>query len=282
MRMVSSIAEVIRLKSDSDEAHSSATVYGGIIYDVDTSTLLANARGYDHERGGSIGEDDQERAGWSYLASTVDEAFGIQQRLEDTGVKTKLYTGDSANEESFKALDRKSPSILHVATHGFFLSDPKQIETNPFLRGIGNRNVSQTTNYLNRSGLLFAGGNRAWTGEETIEGIDDGILTAEEISGLDLSNTDIVVLSACETGLGVSVSSEGVFGLQRAFKLAGVNTLIMSLWNVSDVTTSELMLLFYDNWMGGMEKHDAFYAAQETIRNKYRDPYRWAGFVMMD
>ena len=282
MRMVSSIAEIIRLKTESNEIHNSAAVYGGIAYDVDRSTLLANAGGYDHDRGGRVGEDDQERAGWSFLAGTVDEALGIQQRLEGIGVETQLYMGDSANEESFKAFDRQSPNILHIATHGFFLSDPKQVATNPFLRSIDNRNVSRTTHYLNRSGLLFAGGNRAWTGKEIIEGIDDGILTAEEISGLDLSNTDIVVLSACETGLGVSVSSEGVFGLQRAFKLAGVNTLIMSLWNVSDVTTSELMLQFYDNWMSGMEKHEAFYAAQKSIRNKSRDPYRWAGFVMMD
>ena len=282
MRMVSSIAEVIRLKTGREGTLTSAAVYGGIVYDVDSSTLLANANGYEHDRGGSIGEDEQERSGWSYLAGTVDEALGVQQRLESTGMRTRLYMGDSANEESFKVMDGQSPSVIHIATHGFFLSDPKQIVMNPFLCRLDNGAARQTTNYLNRSGLLFAGGNRAWTGEEVIEGIDDGILTAEEISRLNLSGTDVVVLSACETGLGVSVSAEGVFGLQRAFKLAGVNTLIMSLWCVSDVTTSELMLSFYDLWMGGMEKHEAFYAAQDAIREKYRDPYKWAGFVMMD
>lgn len=280
MRMVSTIAEVIRLKTTGEQMPGSAVVYGGIVYDVDSSTLLANARGYDHDRGGSVGEDDQERSGWHYLSSTADEAWGVQQRLESSGVSTSLYMGDSANEESFKAFTGQSPDIVHLATHGFFLSDPKQIETNPFLNGLGDRATRH--NYLNRSGLLFAGGNRAWTGEDMVEGIDDGILTAEEVSRLDLSNTDVVVLSACETGLGVNVSSEGVFGLQRAFKLAGVETLIMSLWSVSDATTSELMLLFYDNWMGGMERHEAFYAAQDSIRERYHEPYRWAGFVMMD
>ena len=99
---------------------------------------------------------------------------------------------------------------------------------------------------------------------------------------MDLSNTDMVVLSACETGLGENVISEGVFGLQRAFKLAGVQTLVMSLWKVPDDETTEFMSLFYKNWLGGMDKHEAFQAAQREIKKASPNPYYWAGFVMMD
>lgn len=126
---------------------------------------------------------------------------------------------------------------------------------------------------MNRTGLLFAGANRAWTGRDIIDGIEDGILTANEISNLNLSSTDLVVLSACETGLGENLASEGVFGLQRAFKLAGVKTIIMSLWKVPDAETSQLMKLFYDNWLNGMEIHEAFRKAQLAIKAEKPNPY---------
>ena len=92
----------------------------------------------------------------------------------------------------------------------------------------------------------------------------------------------MVVLSACETGLGENVASEGVFGLQRAFKLAGVQTLVMSLWKVPDAETSELMTLFYNNWLNGMNKHEAFQSAQRKIKENRPNPYFWAGFIMLD
>ena len=90
------------------------------------------------------------------------------------------------------------------------------------------------------------------------------------------------VLSACETGLGKDVASEGVFGLQRAFKLAGVKTLVMSLWKVPDAEPSKLMQLFYANWLGGMNKHEAFQAAQLKVKESHPNPYFWAGFIMLD
>jgi len=99
---------------------------------------------------------------------------------------------------------------------------------------------------------------------------------------MNLSNTDLVVLSACETGLGDINNSEGVFGLQRAFKLAGVNTIIMSLWNVLDQQTSMLMQSFYKHWLNGMNKHESFREAQKEVRQVYPGAYYWAGFVMVD
>ena len=115
------------------------------------------------------------------------------------------------------------------------------------------------------------------------EGIDDGILTAFEVSGMDMFNTQLVVLSACETGLGDIKGTEGVYGLQRSFKMAGVDWLIMSLWQVPDKETTEFMETFYDNWLEGDAIHKAFRDTQITMKNKYKDdPFKWAGFVLME
>ena len=127
----------------------------------------------------------------------------------------------------------------------------------------------------------MSGGNAAWMGEPIPEGVEDGILTAQEVSELNLRGTSLVVLSACETGLG-EVSGEGVFGLQRGFKKAGVQTLIMSLWQVSDEATCLMMSTFFQHLLNGEPKYDAFRAAQETVREKYRTPYFWAAFIMLD
>ena len=135
-----------------------------------------------------------------------------------------------------------------------------------------------------RSGLLLAGANHAWkTGKPFKPGMEDGILTAYEISLMDLSDTELVVLSACETGLGDIQGNEGVYGLQRAFKIAGAKYLIMSLWQVPDFQTQELMTTFYQKWLTEkMSIPDAFQAAQLLMRKKFEHPYFWAGFVLVE
>ena len=135
-----------------------------------------------------------------------------------------------------------------------------------------------------RSGLLLAGANHAWkTGKPFKPDMEDGILTAYEISQMDLSNTELVVLSACETGLGDIQGNEGVYGLQRAFKIAGAKYLMMSLWQVPDFQTQELMTVFYQKWLTEkMPIPDAFHEAQQTMRKKYEHPYFWAGFVLVE
>ncbi|MEJ7680988.1 MAG: CHAT domain-containing protein [Segetibacter sp.] len=136
-------------------------------------------------------------------------------------------------------------------------------------------------NPMFRSGLVLAGANYAWKGGAVIPGKEDGILTAYEIAQMDLSNTDLVVLSACETALGDLQGNEGVIGLQRAFKMAGVKQLIVSLWRVPDKETTELMTLFYHNWLTGQSTREALRSAQLKMKEKY-SPYFWAAFVVVE
>jgi CHAT domain-containing protein len=133
-----------------------------------------------------------------------------------------------------------------------------------------------------RSGLVLAGGNPTWTGKTHSNGQEDGILTAYEIAQLDLTRTHLVVLSACETALGDVQDNEGVIGLQRAFKMAGVEQMIVSLWQVPDKATMELMTLFYKNWLSGEPTRQAFRKAQLRLKEKYKHPYYWAAFVLIE
>jgi CHAT domain-containing protein len=139
-------------------------------------------------------------------------------------------------------------------------------------------------NPMNRSGLLMAGGNKAWIGEELSTNREDGILTAYEVSNMSLFNTELVVLSACETGLGDIKGSEGVYGLQRAFKQAGVRYLMMSLWKVPDLATKEFMITFYTEYLTHQKPvREAFKITQSKMKKKYRnEPYKWGGFVLME
>ena len=133
-------------------------------------------------------------------------------------------------------------------------------------------------NPLFRSGLLLAGANNP----HKLGGNMDGILTAFEISNSDLHTVDLVVMSACETGLGDLKGNEGVFGLQRAFKMAGVRSIIMSLWKVPDLQTSELMELFYKYYISGNSKQMSLTMAQKELRDKYENPFYWAAFIVME
>jgi CHAT domain-containing protein len=137
-------------------------------------------------------------------------------------------------------------------------------------------------NPLLRSGLFFTGADNYISKENPgyIEE-DNGLLTAYEAMNLNLDKTELVVLSACETGLGEIQNGEGVFGLRRAFQQAGARTVLMSLWKVSDDATQMLMSNFYRNWVNGMTKRDAFAKGQQQVREKYPEPYYWGAFVMV-
>jgi CHAT domain-containing protein len=184
--------------------------------------------------------------------------------------------GATATEAALKNI--KSPSILHIATHGYFLADLSEVEVNKVL-GVDVTVAKQ--NPLLRSGVLLANCENVF--DENYRGAngDNGILTAYEALSLDLDKTDLVVLSACETGLGSVKQGEGVFGLQRSFLIAGAKSIIMSLWSVSDAATMELMTLFYSNYSKSGNKEQAFALAQKQLKTKYKEPFYWAAFVML-
>ena len=286
---VSSTREIVTRHDHSD--NTTAVLYGGIQYDVTADTLLAQSQQYATmsllaSRG--IDNDTTNRGTVDYLPGTKIEADSIQQILEKSNVQVQLFTSTNANEESFKALSGTHQNILHIGTHGFFWTDSTAQKKDYFSqRMIGMDNTMSappTIDPLNRCGLLFAGANLAMQGHsaELPEGVQDGILTAKEISLLDLRDADLVVLSACETGKG-EITGDGVFGLQRAFKMAGARTIIMSLWPVSDQATQLFMTEFFRHWItDGLPKREAFRKAQNQVRQAYGEPIYWAGFIMLD
>lgn len=162
---------------------------------------------------------------------------------------------------------------MHIATHGFFVKDVQNDNSQVFSVPLNNINE----NVLLRSGLLLANAGKA----ESNMGADNGILTAYEAMNLDLANTDLVVLSACETGLGDIMAGEGVYGLQRSFEVAGAKAVIMSLWKVDDTATQLLMTSFYKNWITTKDKVKSFGMAQKALKAKYPEPYYWGAFVLL-
>ena len=220
---------------------------------------------------------------WNYLIGTKKEVEQIQISGQQNGFSTTIINEGKATEETIKQLDGKTtPFLLHLATHGFFFPDPKQeLPRENLLSDLKSEIFKAAEDPMMRSGLLFAGANKYWGKPAQNLTSDDGILTASEISNLDLSACQLVVMSACETGLGQINGSEGVFGLQRAFKMAGVKNIIMSLWKVPDAQTAELFDIFYNECLSGKTIHKAFQLAQAKMKIKY-PPYYWAGFVLLE
>ena len=240
-------------------------------------------------------ENESENEVWTYLPGSLTETDAIHTYLVKKKFGVNYFTGLNASEEIFKE-KISSSSIVHIATHGFFFPDPEQIRAENQRESVKENQGEElkfrgSTNYANwsfvnnknplmRSGIVLAKANEVWQRDPLAEG-EDGILTAQEVSNLDLRNTKLVVLSACETGLGDIKGSEGVFGLQRAFKMAGVKYLIMSLWQVPDKETSEFMILFYKNLIKLKDIPTAFQKTQKEMREKY-DPYYWGAFVLIE
>jgi CHAT domain-containing protein len=215
------------------------------------------------------------------LPGTQVEVDTVDKLLTESGWQAQAYTGDLALKETVTRV--RSPRVVHIATHGFFLTD-EELAANTGEQG--ERHTPPEDPML-RSGLFFAGADRVRAGAAPEAGVDDGVLTAFEASQLNLEGTELVVLSACETGLGQQSNSEGVFGLRRGLQEAGANAVLMSMWSVPDKETQELMALFYQKWLGGMDKPEALRQAQlqerETVRRRYgKDlPYYWGAFVMV-
>ncbi len=237
--------------------------------DENANTLITASK----EKGNNTG-------GWKPLEGTANEIKSISSLFVNNKFSTNSFDQETATEEEFKSLSGHSPSIIHLATHGFFLQDPLKKKQQGFAADARNA-FTLADDPLLRSGIVLSGANRVWRGLPPIPGREDGIVTAYEIAQMDLSNTDLVVLSACETALGDIKGSEGVFGLQRAFKLAGVKNMLLSLWKVPDGETAELMKIFYNYYLQGKTARESFAAAQKEMRRKY-SPFYWAAFVLIE
>ncbi len=265
-----------------------AAVYGGIVYTFSKGDwqdlkdrkdeIVAEFRDIpDFED-----EDGTQRAGIGFLKGAQIEAEEVTDILREGEYLVSASSDVNATEESFKLLSGSGIKIMHIATHGFYEPEGKKKSFSDYLTK-GNENNKEDLS-LSRSGLFLAGAASAIDPnkrKDIPEGVDDGILTAKEISRLDFQGLDLVVLSACQTGLG-AITGEGVFGLQRGFKKAGAQTIIMSLWKVDDAATKDLMTEFYKNLIDGMSKRESFMEAQGLLRIKYQDPKKWAAFIMVD
>jgi CHAT domain-containing protein len=208
------------------------------------------------------------------LPGAEKETVELNDLLNSKGWKPEIFMNERATEEKIKSL--KNPKVFHIATHGFFMEDASSNNQ----EGISDDKAVQ--NPLLRSGLLLKDGGLRVANNNVHEfNSDEGILTAYEAMNLNLDNTELVVLSACETGLGEIQLGEGVYGLQRAFLVAGANSIVMSLFKVSDEVTKELMITFYKNWIETGNKRKSFITAKKEIKEKYNNPVLWGAFIMI-
>ena len=261
----------------------SITMVGGVNYDFlpgSTAAPKKNKRDKNANRSSAFASGKL-----NYLDGTKTEVEQINDKVITATWQTKLIENNDAIEENITKLEGKeAKGILHIATHGYAFSEYDFSDTTISEKSL-KYSYRFSTNPMVRSGLILAGGNWAWSGSDTLSKLgaeQNGILTALEVSQLNLKKTKLVVLSACETGLGKIEGSEGTFGLKRGFKLAGVEQMIVSLWSVPDKETMELMTLFYTDLTKTLNPVVSFEKAQKEMRNKYpNEPEKWAGFVLV-
>lgn len=292
---VSSTRKIVKSRHDKQTACKPMKLYGGLVYDMTVDDLAKAALQYKLTENKPAqlyakrsGREVVNQVSFNYLRGTLDEVNSIKGIAKSHKRNCELLSGHLGTEESLRAIDGKKYGILHFATHGFYWTEKEAedlAEWNrlSFLMMDNKSHKYMEDKSMTRSGLIFSGANIALGGEELPDEMEDGIATAQEISRLDLRGCDLVVLSACQTGLG-EVSSEGVFGLQRGFKKAGVNSILMSLWEVDDRATQMLMTEFYKHYLGGKPKRESLRKAQEYVKSQpdYNDPIFWAAFILLD
>jgi CHAT domain-containing protein len=281
IRLLSSTRDLLTEKNLSISSYERAYLFGYPTYNLEntSSSGVTDTSQMVEELGGIPFSDRIEM-----LPGTRTEVNNLHNLLQTHAWGAKKYIGKAAREEKVKSI--RNPKLLHLATHGFFLSDLEVDEkTDQKAYGIHLDNIK--ANPLLRSGLLFTGASNTISGyaqaaSDIISTLEagDGILTAYEVMNMDLDGTDLVVLSACETGLGEVKNGEGVYGLQRAFLVAGAQSIIMSLWRVDDEATQKLMQYFYERWVTGEDKYSAFIQALRSFKKEYPEPYYWGAFVM--
>jgi CHAT domain-containing protein/predicted negative regulator of RcsB-dependent stress response len=266
-RLITSSRSLVEEKS-SDDGLKTGYLFGYPTYNVASFTdqpirTMTATRSF---RGGML-RFLRDGKGITELPGTRLEVEQIAYQLKSAYKSVDVRIEINAVEPTIKTVDR--PTLLHIATHGYFLEDKESM-------------MEYGSNPLLMSGLILAGAeNFIRTGHNPLHNNDDGILTAFEAMNLNLTGTKLVVLSACETGLGKIHPGEGVYGLQRAFQVAGAEAIIMSLWNVDDVATQLLMGNFYEQYIKSQDLYDAFYRAQKLLKEQYPEPFYWGAFILV-
>ena len=274
-----STGDLIELrKANNSSQPKSALLIGGVYYSPEHEQVAAQwarnneQRAIEDERG-AITEDNEE---FGYLPFTRLEVNRLGKLLSNNHVNTQQGIGFEPTEASFRSLSNASPSIMHLSTHGFFVAG-NDVRSNKYL----SRFPMSMYSSMQRCGLVLADGNHTWDGAQDKPVDNDGIIAASEVALLDLSSTQLAVLSACQTAVG-DYSQEGVYGMHRGFKQAGVKSILATMWNVNDQSTARFMELFYQRWLSGMPMQQSFNEAVKDLRKEYPSPYFWAPFVLMD
>lgn len=270
------------LVKDEKEQRPQSILAMGNIYYTDKQRQQVATGDINGARGGEedvsindFSDRGAKRYHFKYLPFTKKEIEDLSSIIKNR--QLTLEEGTEATEQNLRKQLAKKPDVLHLATHGFFIAKADDAREVPFFK-----HYSQAIeNSMQRAGIALAGAEDTWTGVQQPEEANDGILTANEVAQMDLNGTQLVTLSACETALG-DYSFEGVFGLPRGFKQAGVKSLLVSLWSVNDKSTSLLMSSFYRYWMQGETKQQAFKHAVNDVRKDYPEPFYWAPFVLLD
>ena len=285
---VSSTRELIRQRTAQSDVK--AVLYGGISYSLDDAQwrMLAETKKKNDNllamRDVPVLSRGAMESSLHHLEGTEREVMDITEILHQQSLKVECLIGSEATEDHLKNLSGSGVTLLHVATHGFYQSSLEA--TDSLSITFSRQNDSQEANALSRSGLFMAGASAVFDGSSIPVNVDDGVLTAREISHLDFTSLNLVALSACETAKG-DITGDGVFGLQRGFKKAGAQSILMSLWKVNEEATCLLMTEFYRNWIGkGKTKHDALELAKQAVRSHkekgWDKPELWAAFILLD
>lgn len=266
IRMLSSTAEIV--DGFDSEQYTNAVLFGGGNFG-NKDTLEDNLYA-------EVIRAITDRGDYKELKGTVEEVNAIYDELSERNVQTQRFVGTDATERNFRLINGTAYQIIHVATHCFSITDMENCKFLSQLMAIDTRESAMIG-----TGFILANANLSWNKSADYKPIEDGVLLSEDISRLNLNGCDLLVLSGCQSGEG-KVDKDGVYGLQRAFKRAGVKTMLLSLWNIDDNVAKEFMVSFYKQLMLTDNKYAAYSLAQNEIREKHNDPYYWAAFIMLD
>jgi CHAT domain-containing protein len=276
VHVINSLVDISKIKKEEEKKIDNLILIGDIDFDKIANYSSKNLKNQTRGIQLTTSIKDSGIPFWGYLPGTKQEIESIEKIALDNNINTLILREKEVTQSNLNnlLLGPNKNNVIHIATHGYFFPDNSEEKTDNLF--------ASHQNPLLRSGLILSGANDNWNNKSLVGSHNDGILTAEEISFMDLSGVELVVLSACDTGLGDVSNLEGINGLQRAFKLAGANKLIMSLWKVPDKETAEFFKHFYKFLLDDKRSiNESFRYTQKVMNEKY-EPYYWASFVLLE